>query len=49
MPDTAAIIGDWQARFEDILPGYLPDSSQTPAIAATEPFGFNGYSITGAW
>jgi len=32
MPDTANIIKAWQARFEDILPGYLPDRQRTPAL-----------------
>jgi geranylgeranyl pyrophosphate synthase len=32
MPDTATIIKGWQARFEDILPGYLPDRQRTPAL-----------------
>jgi len=30
MPETAAIISAWQTRFENILPGYLPESTQTP-------------------
>jgi len=32
MPDTAATIKAWQARFESILPGYLPELSQTPPL-----------------
>jgi farnesyl diphosphate synthase len=32
MPDTAAIINAWQARFENILHGYLPESKQTPQL-----------------
>jgi len=32
MPDTAPIIKAWQARFEDILPGYLPDRERTPPL-----------------
>lgn len=32
MPDTAALIKAWQARFEDILPGYLPDQARTPPL-----------------
>ncbi len=30
MPETTAIIRTWQSRFERILPGYLPASTQTP-------------------
>jgi farnesyl diphosphate synthase len=30
MPETAAIIRSWQTRFENILPGFLPEPSQTP-------------------
>lgn len=30
MPDITATISTWQQRFEDILPGYLPESGQTP-------------------
>jgi geranylgeranyl diphosphate synthase type II len=32
MPETAAIIKAWQARFEDILPAYLPDRNRTPPL-----------------
>lgn len=32
MPETAATIRAWQARFENILPGYLPESSRTPPL-----------------
>jgi len=32
MPETAAIIKAWQARFEDILPGFLPELSRTPPL-----------------
>lgn len=32
MPETAAIIKTWQARFEDILPGFLPELSRTPPL-----------------
>jgi farnesyl diphosphate synthase len=32
MPDSAAIISTWQARFEDILPGYLPGPEQAPPL-----------------
>jgi geranylgeranyl pyrophosphate synthase len=32
MPETAAIIGSWQARFENILPGYLPEPPRTPPL-----------------
>jgi len=32
MPETAAIIKAWQARFEDILPTYLPDRKRTPPL-----------------
>ncbi len=32
MPETAAIIRAWQTRFENILPAYLPESSQTPPL-----------------
>lgn len=32
MPDTTAIIKAWQARFEDILPGYLPEPTRTPRL-----------------
>ena len=30
MSETAAIIRSWQERFENILPGYLPDPHRTP-------------------
>ena len=30
MTDTAALISAWQERFEDILPGYLPDPGLAP-------------------
>lgn len=30
MPDTAALISEWQDRFESILPGYLPEPGPTP-------------------
>ncbi len=32
MPETAAIIGSWQTRFENILPGYLPEPPRTPPL-----------------
>ncbi len=32
MPETAAIIGAWQTRFEKILPGYLPKPARTPPL-----------------
>jgi len=32
MPEVAAIIRAWQTRFEKILPGYLPEPSQTPPL-----------------
>ena len=32
MPEPAAIIRAWQARFEEILPGYLPEPAQTPPV-----------------
>ena len=32
MPETAAIIKAWQTRFENILPGYLPEPSRTPPL-----------------
>lgn len=32
MPDTAAIIRAWQARFEQILPAYLPKPGHTPPL-----------------
>jgi len=32
MPETAAIIRAWQTRFENILPGYLPDPARTPPL-----------------
>ena len=32
MPETAAIIRSWQTRFENILPGYLPEPTRTPPI-----------------
>jgi geranylgeranyl pyrophosphate synthase len=32
MPEPAAIIKAWQARFESILPGYLPKPSRTPPL-----------------
>jgi farnesyl diphosphate synthase len=32
MPDTADIIKSWQLRFDKILPGYLPESRQTPTL-----------------
>ncbi len=32
MPETSAIIKAWQTRFENILPGYLPEASQTPRL-----------------
>ena len=32
MPETAAIIRSWQMRFENILPGYLPEPTRTPPI-----------------
>jgi farnesyl diphosphate synthase len=34
MTDTAALISTWQARFEDILPGYLPDPGLAPRSLA---------------
>jgi len=30
MPETTTIIRTWQSRFESILPGFLPESRQTP-------------------
>ena len=30
MPETTAVIRSWQARFESILPGYLPGPARTP-------------------
>jgi farnesyl diphosphate synthase len=30
MPETAATIRAWQTRFENILPGYLPEPTRTP-------------------
>jgi len=32
MSDTAATIKAWQSRFEDILPDYLPEASETPPL-----------------
>ena len=32
MPETAAIIKAWQAGFESILPGYLPEPQRTPQL-----------------
>ena len=32
MSETTAIIKAWQARFERILPGYLPEPAQTPPV-----------------
>ena len=32
MPETAAIIKAWQTRFENILPGYLPEPMRTPKL-----------------
>lgn len=32
MTDTTAIIETWQSRFENVLPTYLPESSQTPPL-----------------
>ncbi|MDX2415869.1 MAG: polyprenyl synthetase family protein [Xanthomonadales bacterium] len=32
MPEPAAIIRAWQARFEKNLPGYLPEPAQTPPV-----------------
>jgi len=32
MPETTAIIRSWQSRFENILPGYLPNSTHTPPL-----------------
>lgn len=32
MPETAVIIREWQTRFENILTGYLPESSRTPPL-----------------
>jgi len=32
MSETAAIINAWQTRFENILPGYLPEPSLTPPL-----------------
>ena len=32
MSETTAIIKTWQARFEKILPGYLPEPAQTPPV-----------------
>ncbi len=32
MPETTAIIKAWQARFEKILPGYLPEPTRTPPV-----------------
>lgn len=32
MPETAAIISAWQKRFENILPGYLPEPARTPQL-----------------
>lgn len=32
MSETTAIIKAWQARFEKILPGYLPEPAQTPPV-----------------
>ena len=30
MPETTATIRAWQTRFENIIPGYLPEPSRTP-------------------
>jgi len=32
MPETTAIIKAWQARFENILPEFLPESARTPPL-----------------
>jgi farnesyl diphosphate synthase len=32
MPETTAIIRSWRARFESILPGYLPGPARTPQL-----------------
>ena len=32
MSETAAIIRAWQARFENLLPGYLPEPTRTPRL-----------------
>ncbi|MGB5488240.1 MAG: polyprenyl synthetase family protein [Lysobacterales bacterium] len=32
MPETTATIKAWQARFEKILPGYLPEPTLTPPV-----------------
>ncbi len=32
MPEITTIIKAWQTRFESMLPGYLPEPSQTPQI-----------------
>jgi geranylgeranyl pyrophosphate synthase len=32
MPETTAIIKAWQRRFENILPGYLPEPARTPRL-----------------
>jgi len=32
MPETAVIISSWQTRFENILPGYLPEPPRTPPL-----------------
>jgi len=32
MSETTAIIKAWQKRFEDILPGYLPEPTRTPPL-----------------
>jgi geranylgeranyl pyrophosphate synthase len=32
MSETTAIIKAWQARFEEILPGYLPEPTRTPPL-----------------
>lgn len=32
MPETTATIRAWQTRFENILPGFLPQPSQTPQL-----------------
>ncbi|MGD9021757.1 MAG: polyprenyl synthetase family protein, partial [Lysobacterales bacterium] len=34
MTDTATLISAWQARFEEILPGYLPDPNLAPRSLA---------------
>ena len=34
MPEAAAIISAWQTRFENILPGYLPESTHAPPLLA---------------